>query len=69
MLGYDVDAAISELRLDVAVVLIGATALLTMAVDILSRSLRRSLRINSQPTRLSAETASSGARRNLSLRA
>ena len=56
-LGFYVDAAISELRLDVAVVLIAATALLTMAVDALSRTLRRSLRINDLPTRLSGPQA------------
>lgn len=52
-LGFYVDAAISELRLDVAVVLIAATALVTVAVDALSRALRRALRINDLPTRLS----------------
>jgi phosphonate transport system permease protein len=52
-LGYYVDAAISELRFDVAVVLIGATALLSMSVDALSRALRRNLRIETIPTRLS----------------
>ncbi|MFC6791661.1 PhnE/PtxC family ABC transporter permease [Methylobacterium komagatae] len=56
-LGFYVDAAISELRLDVAVLLIAATALLTMAVDALSRTLRRSLRINDLPTRLSGPQA------------
>ena len=45
-LGYFVDAAISELRLDVAVVLIVATGLMSMGVDVLSRALRRRLRIN-----------------------
>ena len=55
-LGFYVDAAISELRLDVAVVLIAATALLTMAVDALSRALRRSLRISDLPTRLADGT-------------
>ena len=44
-LGYHVDAAIAELRLDVAVVLIVATGALSMAVDALSRALRRRLRI------------------------
>lgn len=53
-LGYHVDAAISELRLDVAVVLIVATAALSMAVDALSRALRRRLRIDDRPVRLSA---------------
>jgi phosphonate transport system permease protein len=52
-LGFYVDAAISELRLDVAVVLILATALVTMAVDAASRALRRRLRIGDLPTRLS----------------
>jgi len=53
-LGYFVDAAISELRLDVAVVLIVATGLMSMSVDVLSRSLRRRLRISTLPTRLSS---------------
>jgi phosphonate transport system permease protein len=53
-LGYYVDAAISELRLDVAVVLILAVAMLSMTVDALSRTLRRRLRIDALPTRLSA---------------
>jgi phosphonate transport system permease protein len=52
-LGYYVDAAIAEIRLDVAVVLIIATALLSMTVDALSRGLRRRLRIDTMPTRLS----------------
>lgn len=52
-LGFYVDAAISEFRLDVAVVLIVATALLSMLVDTFSRGLRRRLRIDAMPTRLS----------------
>jgi phosphonate transport system permease protein len=52
-LGYYVDAAISEIRLDVAVVLILVTAALSMAVDAFSRGLRRQLRIDTMPTRLS----------------
>ena len=52
-LGFYVDAAISELRLDVAVVLILAAALMAIAVDALSRGLRRRLRIADLPTRLS----------------
>ncbi|MGU3538475.1 PhnE/PtxC family ABC transporter permease [Methylobacterium sp. A54F] len=52
-LGFYVDAAISELRLDVAAVLIVACALLAVGVDALSRGLRRALRISSLPTRLS----------------
>jgi phosphonate transport system permease protein len=53
-LGFYVDAAISELKLDVAVMLIFAMALLSMSVDVFSRRLRRALRIDSMPTRLSA---------------
>jgi phosphonate transport system permease protein len=52
-LGYYVDAAIAEIRLDVAMVLIFATALLSMSVDGLSRGLRRRLRIDTMPIRLS----------------
>ena len=50
-LGYHVDAAISELRLDVAVVLIVATGGLSIAVDALSRRVRRRLRLDGQPAR------------------
>jgi phosphonate transport system permease protein len=53
-LGYYVDAAISELRFDVAFVLIAAVVLLSMAIDALSRRLRRALRIETLPTRLSS---------------
>ncbi|MFD0938436.1 PhnE/PtxC family ABC transporter permease [Methylobacterium trifolii] len=53
-LGFYVDAAISELRLDVAAVLILATALMAIGIDALSRALRRALRIDTLPTRLSA---------------
>ena len=52
-LGYYVDAAISELRLDVALVLIIATGVLSVAIDISSRALRRRLRIDDRPVRLS----------------
>lgn len=52
-LGYYVDAAISEIKLDVALVLLFATALLSIIVDVLSRSLRRRLRIDTMATRLS----------------
>ncbi len=52
-LGYYVDAAISEFRVDVAVALIVVTALLSMVVDAFSRGLRRRLRIDTMPTRLS----------------
>ena len=51
-LGYHVDAAISELRFDMAVVIILATVLLSAAIDGLSRWLRRSLHISTLPTRL-----------------
>jgi phosphonate transport system permease protein len=55
-LGYYVDAAISELRLDTAGVLIIGVAALSMSVDALSRNLRRRLRIEALPIRLSADT-------------
>jgi phosphonate transport system permease protein len=51
-LGYHVDAAISELRFDVAVVLILATVGLCALIDILSRRLRRTLRLSTIATRL-----------------
>jgi phosphonate transport system permease protein len=53
-LGFYVDGAISELKLDVAVMLIFAMALISMLVDVFSRRLRRALRIDGMPTRLSA---------------
>jgi phosphonate transport system permease protein len=53
-LGYYVDAAISELRLDTAFALLLAVMLLSAAIDALSRALRRALRIDALPTRLSA---------------
>jgi phosphonate transport system permease protein len=53
-LGFYVDAAISELKLDVAVVLILAIAALSMLVDAASRGVRRRLRIDTMPTRLAA---------------
>jgi len=53
-LGFYVDGAIAELRLDVAVVLIAATGALSMALDGFSRALRRRLRIDDRPVRLSA---------------
>ena len=51
-LGYHVDAAISELRFDVAIVLIAVTILLSASIDLISRTLRRALRISTLPTRL-----------------
>jgi len=51
-LGYYVDAAISELRFDVAVVVILATVGLSALIDAFSRWLRRELRISTMATRL-----------------
>jgi phosphonate transport system permease protein len=56
-LGYHVDAAISELRFDVAVVLILATVGLCALIDALSRRLRKALRISMLPTRLAQAPA------------
>ena len=56
-LGYHVDAALSELRLDEALALVIATALLSMLVDGLSRGLRARLRLTALPVRLSATPA------------
>lgn len=55
-LGFHVDGAISELRFDVAVVLIAATVALCAGIDAASRAIRRSLKIADLPTRL-AEAA------------
>jgi phosphonate transport system permease protein len=62
-LGYHVDAAISELRLDVAVILILATAALSMLIDAFSHRLRRRLRIDTMPTRLSSAPDEPGIQR------
>jgi phosphonate transport system permease protein len=51
-LGYHVDAAISELRFDVAVVLILATVGVCALIDALSRRLRKALRLSTLATRL-----------------
>ena len=56
-LGFHVDAAIQELHLDVAVVLIAVTAGLSMLIDAASRALRRRLRVGDRPVRLSAADA------------
>jgi phosphonate transport system permease protein len=56
-LGYHVDAAISELRFDVAVVLILATVGLCALIDALSRRLRKALRISMLATRLAEAPA------------
>lgn len=62
-LGYYIDAAIAELRLDTAVVLIAVTGLLSLGIDSLSRRLRRRLRIEDRPVRLSvAPIAAEGSR-------
>jgi phosphonate transport system permease protein len=61
-LGYYVDAAISELRIDTATLLLVGVALLTMSVDALSRNLRRRLRLEGLPVRLSADHAAYPAR-------
>ena len=42
-LGFYIDSAVAELRLDRAVVLLIATGLLTAGIDALSRALRRGL--------------------------
>lgn len=55
-LGFYVDAAVSELRLDAAIVLIVVTVLLSATIDIVSRRLRALLRIGTLPTRLSTHT-------------
>jgi phosphonate transport system permease protein len=62
-LGYHIDAAISELRLDVAVILILATAALSMTIDTFSHWLRRRLRIDTMPTRLASAPDEPGIRR------
>ena len=53
-MGWYFDAAISELKLDVAVVLILAMAALSIGVDWLSRNLRARLRIDTLPVRLAS---------------
>ena len=55
-LGFHIDGAISELRFDVAVVLIAATVVLSAIIDAVSRFVRASLKISTLPTRL-AEAA------------
>ncbi len=51
-IGFSVDAAISEMRFDVAFVLILAMVALTVAADAVSRGLRRALRLEDLPQRL-----------------
>jgi phosphonate transport system permease protein len=61
-LGYYIDAAISELRIDTAALLLVGVAVLTMSVDAFSRYLRRRLRIEALPVRLSADHTVDSAR-------
>ena len=61
-LGYYVDAAISELRIDTATLLLVGVAVLSMSVDACSRHLRRRLRIEAFPVRLSAHHGAQSAR-------
>lgn len=61
-LGYYVDAAISELRIDTAALLLVGVAVLTMSVDAFSRYLRKRLRIEALPVRLSADQVANSAR-------
>ena len=51
-LGYHIDAALDDGRLDAALVLLGVTAALSIAIDAGSRALRRRLRIDALPVRL-----------------
>lgn len=54
-IGWYFDAAISELKFDVAAVLICATAGLSITVDWLSRKLRAGLRVDALPVRLASD--------------
>lgn len=45
-LGFYIDSAIQDIRLDRAMVLIAITALLNVSIDVLSRTLRKRLRLN-----------------------
>ena len=59
-LGFHIDGAISELRFDVAVVLIAASVALCVGIDWLSRRLRKSLKIATLPTRLAEAAGAHG---------
>ncbi|MDP6391074.1 MAG: ABC transporter permease [Alphaproteobacteria bacterium] len=48
-LGFHIDSAIADIRIDRAMLLIVITALLNIAIDICSRNLRRRLRLRSTP--------------------
>jgi phosphonate transport system permease protein len=61
-LGYYVDAAVSELRIDTAALLLVGVAVLSMSVDAFSRNLRRRLRIEALSVRLSADHGANSAR-------
>jgi phosphonate transport system permease protein len=61
-LGYYVDAAIAELRMDTAALLLVGVAVLSMSVDAFSRYLRRRLRVEALPVRLSAVHAANAGR-------
>jgi phosphonate transport system permease protein len=61
-LGYYVDAAVSELRIDTAALLLVGVAVLSMSVDAFSRNLRRRLRIEALPVRLSADHGANSGR-------
>ncbi len=60
-LGRYIDAAVSDLRLDAAVVLIVCTVLLSAVIDYFSRRLRPSRRIGNLPRQLSRHDAASNA--------
>lgn len=66
-LGFHIDGAISELRFDVAVVLIAATVVVSAGIDAVSRVLRNALKIAALPVRLAeaagAHTIAAGAAR------
>jgi phosphonate transport system permease protein len=61
--GYHIDAPIAELRPHTAVVLIVATGPLPIRIDTLSRGLRRRLRIEDRPVRLSTHGVQGGSGR------
>ena len=59
-LSFYIDGAISELRSDLAMVLIAATVVLPAAVDAVSHGLRASLKISTLPTRLAEASGADG---------
>ena len=56
-LGFYVAAAMDDFKMDRAVVLLAATGALSLAIDTLSRSLRKRLRVDHLPKLLSAHEA------------